>query len=83
MPPESSNERVCRRDRALRGRVRYARKKAVQFAIRHRLIVLNDKNEVVLCFGKYFDDWDKPETFTGCPGSWHIYNIEGEADATS
>jgi len=75
--PEGIVERSCRYNRKIRGRARYARDRAVQFAFSHGLIRLNGRNEVVWCFGVYFDSWNKPETFTGCSSSFYIYNIEG------
>lgn len=66
----------CERDRKMAGRVRYARDKAVQFALKHRQIILNDRDEVIQCFGKYFSKWDKPETRTADSAKMYTCTID-------
>lgn len=74
--PNPPHDAACEHNRQMAGRARYARNKAAQFALKHRQIVLNDRNEVIQCFGKYFDKWDKPETHTADSAKTYTYIID-------
>jgi len=68
-----------------RGRLRYARQMAWNFAIAHRLIeyetidsgssLPNDNIKITRCFGRYFDSWDAPQTITVDSARTYIWNF--------
>ena len=68
----------------IRGRWDFARRLAMQFAIDNRLIEIKPAHtgstdpleqwNVIRCFGRYFEKWNKPETITADSGKTYIYN---------